>query len=522
MRISTNLPDRPYQGMGQFGEIHRRDGPFVIPRSRILNGPVTATDLATWDFALELDRRRGTSLSRQIARALSADIQRGRLRPGDRLPGSRTLAATLRVHRQTVVAALDDLVAEGWLVSQEASGTFVAGGLPEAPFDRRRHAERSRRAVSVKFALELQAAPAPELPRTGAARSLLMSGARPDVRLVPADLIGRAYRRAVRAGGRELLSYNDPAGLPRLRHGLAGMLSATRGLAVDAASILVTRGSQMALALVARALIRPGDAIAVEHPGYRPAWEAFKLAGAEVLSVAVDEQGLNVHALARLVSRRPIRAVYVTPHHQFPTTVTLSAPRRLALLRLAAQERFAVIEDDYDHEFHYIGQPVLPMASIDRAGIVVYVGTLSKVLAPGLRLGFVAAPADLIEQLIAYRSFADLQGDHVLESAIAQLLEEGLIQRHVRKTRRVYRSRLDTLATALRQHGDLGSNALCPDNGAMGTRGPRPRRSLRRRRRVHARGCVHLRCASRICLLDGRRAGPCRARSRRGGGRRPA
>jgi GntR family transcriptional regulator/MocR family aminotransferase len=414
------------------------------------------TTLATWDFALELDRRRGTSLSRQIARALFADIRRGRLRPGDRLPGSRTLAATLRVHRQTVVAALDDLVAEGWLVSREASGTFVADGLPDAPFDRRRHAERSRPAASSRFALELPRAPAPELPRAGGGRALLMSGARPDVRLVPADLIGRSYRRALRAGGRELLSYNDPAGPPRLRRGLAGMLSATRGLAVDAASIMVTRGSQMALALVARALIRPGDAIAVEHPGYRPAWEAFRLAGAEVLPVDVDEQGLKVHALARLVSRRPIRAVYVTPHHQFPTTVTLSAPRRLELLRLAAQERFAVIEDDYDHEFHYTGRPVLPLASLDRAGIVVYIGTLSKVLAPGLRLGFVAAPADLIERLIAYRSFADLQGDHVLESAIAQLLEEGLIQRHVRKTRRVYRARLDTLATALRQHlGDF-------------------------------------------------------------------
>ena len=142
-------------------------------------GQQRSTTLATWEFALELDRRRGTSLSRQIALALSADIQRGRLRPGERLPGSRTLATTLRVHRQTVVAALDDLVAEGWLVSKEASGTFVAGGLPDAPFDRRRHAEPSRRAVSSKFALELPAAPAPELPRTGAARALLMSGAVP-------------------------------------------------------------------------------------------------------------------------------------------------------------------------------------------------------------------------------------------------------------------------------------------------------------------------------------------------------
>jgi GntR family transcriptional regulator/MocR family aminotransferase len=195
---------------------------------------------------------------------------------------------------------------------------------------------------------------------------------------------------------------------------------------------------------------------ALGHEGYRPAWEAFRLAGAEIVAVPVNDHGLDVHALARLISRRPIRAVYVTPHHQFPTTVTLAGPRRLQLLDLAARARFAVIEDDYDHEFHYTGKPVLPLASHDRAGVVAYVGTLSKVLAPGLRLGFVAAPPDLIEQLVAYRSFVDLQGDHVLESAIADLLEEGLIQRHVRKMRRVYRARLDALAGALRrQLGNL-------------------------------------------------------------------
>jgi GntR family transcriptional regulator/MocR family aminotransferase len=412
--------------------------------------------VASWTLALDLDRTPGRSLAQQIAGALSADIQRGRLRPGDRLPGSRTLAGLLNVHRQTVVTAIDDLVAEGWLVCRKASGTFVADGVPDAPATRRRDSDRSRRPSPSRFALELASAPLAELPRNAGPRALLMSGTRPDVRLFPADLIGRYYRRSVGAFAGQLLSYNDPAGLPRLREQFASMLSVTRGLAIDSASIMVTRGSQMALALLARALIRPGDAVAVEQPGYRPAWEAFRVAGAEVLPVHVDDRGLDVRALGHLIARRRIRAVYVTPHHQFPTTVTLSGPRRLELLDLAARERFAVIEDDYDHEFHYGGKPVLPMASIDRTGVVAYVGTLSKVLAPGVRLGFVAAPSDLIEQLIAYRSFVDLQGDHVLESAIAQMLEDGLIQRHVRKMRRVYRARLDTLAAALRQHlGDF-------------------------------------------------------------------
>ena len=407
------------------------------------------TRMARWEFAFEIDRSHGASFVQQIASALTAEIQRGRLHPGDRLPGSRTLARTLRVHRQTVVSAIDELVAEGWLVSRRASGVFVAS-LPEQPSRKPAQAARIRRRIASQFALSVNASPPPELPRVVPTGTILMSGTRPDVRLVPADLIGRAYRRVLHRFGPALVSYGDPAGLPRLREALAAMLSATRGLAVDPGSVLVTRGSQMALALVARALTRPGDAIAVEHPGYRPAWEAFRIAGAEIVTLRVDEHGVDLQALQRVIARRSIRAVYVTPHHQYPTTVTLTVARRLALLQLAAQERFAIIEDDYDHEFHYSGRPVLPLASADAAGLVIYIGTLSKVLAPGLRLGFIVAPGDLIERLVAYRSFVDLQGDPVLESAVAELFEEGLIQRHVRKMRRIYRARLETLAAALR------------------------------------------------------------------------
>jgi GntR family transcriptional regulator/MocR family aminotransferase len=408
--------------------------------------------VASWEFVFGIDRSRGTPISQQIARALAAEIQRGRLRPGDALPGSRTLARTLKVHRQTVVAAIEELIAEGWLVSKPASGTFVAEGLPEPAPRRLGRPARLRRPAPSRFPIPLASAPNPELPRTVPPRAILMSGTRPDLRLLPADLIGRAYRRVLHTFGPDLLSYTHPAGLPRLRQGLAGMLSATRGMAVDPDCLLVTRGSQMALSLTARALIRPGDAVAVEHPGYRPAWEAFRLAGAELVPIPIDERGVDVRTLERILRRRPIRALYVTPHHQFPTTVTLSGPRRVKLLQLAAQEQFAVIEDDYDHEFHYRGRPVLPMASIDTEGLVVYIGTLSKVLAPGLRLGFVAGSRDFIERLAAYRSFVDLQGDAVMECAIAELLDDGLLQRHVRKTRRIYRSRLETLSVALRRH----------------------------------------------------------------------
>jgi GntR family transcriptional regulator/MocR family aminotransferase len=208
----------------------------------------------------------------------------------------------------------------------------------------------------------------------------------------------------------------------------------------------------MAVSLLARSLLRPGDVVAVEQLGYRSAWESFRLVGARVIGLPVDADGLQVDALERAIGEHDVQAVYVTPHHQFPTTVTMSAGRRLKLLDLARAHRIAIIEDDYDYEFHYDGRPVLPLASEDRYGVVAYVGTFSKVLAPALRIGYVVAPIPLIERIAAHRSHIDTQGDQVMEYAIADLLDEGEIQRHIRRVRREYRVRRDTLVTALGEH----------------------------------------------------------------------
>ncbi|MFL5274459.1 MAG: PLP-dependent aminotransferase family protein, partial [Anaeromyxobacteraceae bacterium] len=214
--------------------------------------------------------------------------------------------------------------------------------------------------------------------------------------------------------------------------------------------------------------LAPGDAVAVEAFGYRPAWDALRLAGARLVPVPVDEQGLHVAALAALHARQRVRAVYLTPHHQYPTTVALSPARRLSLLDLAARERLAILEDDYDNEFHYEGRPRLPLASADRAGVVVYVGTLSKVVAPALRIGFATAPEAVLERMLVHRFHLDRQGDLVLEAALAELLEEGEIQRHVWRTRRAYAARRDALAAALgaRLDGEL-SFAVPPGGIAL-------------------------------------------------------
>ncbi|HUS67644.1 MAG TPA: PLP-dependent aminotransferase family protein [Kofleriaceae bacterium] len=405
--------------------------------------------MTAWTLQLSLRPEEKTPAFLQIVRAVSAAVRAGRLRPGQRLPGSRALAASLGVHRNTVIAALAELEAEGWIEAQQGRGTFVSRAIAEERAARPRTGAGLATRPSYDVPPAVGAAAPARAPRP--AGVLDLSGGVPDLRLVPAAPLWRAYRRVLGRGARELLDYGDPRGLPRLRAALAEMLAATRGLAVGHDDLLITRGSQMGLSLVARALVRPGDAVAVEALGYRPAWDALRAAGARLVPVPVDRHGLDVEQLARASARRRLRAIYVTPHHQYPTTAVMAAARRIHLLDLARTRGFAVIEDDYDNEFHYDGRPVLPLASADPAGSVVYVGTLSKVLAPALRVGYVVAPAPVLDALAALRATTDGQGDSVTEAAVAELLEDGEVARHVRRVRRVYQARRDAMAAALRR-----------------------------------------------------------------------
>jgi GntR family transcriptional regulator/MocR family aminotransferase len=400
-----------------------------------------------WNITVSIDPRKNVSMFTQIAQSITTDIRRGRLRPGDVMPGTRTLARMLGVHRNTAIAAYAELVAEGWITTESGRGTFVSTMLPDP---------RPRRFGAIPGPTD-DCADAFEL---GPVRDVVCcSGDRdhlynltgwPDFRLVPTKALARAWRRSIERRSSQVLSYGDSAGHPRLRAALASMLSATRGLVVDASRVLVTRGTQGALAVITHALLRPGDVVAVENPGYRRAWQTLALTGARLVPIPVDANGLSTDHLALAAEQQRIRAVFVTPHHQFPTTVTLSPARRLRLLDLARQHRFAIIEDDFDHEFHYEGRPILPLASADTSGAVIYVGTLSKTLAPGLRLGYVAAAPRVIEHLTKSRTLLDTQGDHVIESAVAELFEDGEVQRHVRRMQRIYHARRDVMTALLK------------------------------------------------------------------------
>nr|WP_291273031.1 PLP-dependent aminotransferase family protein [Geothrix sp.] len=381
-----------------------------------------------------------------MAHSLMQEIHRGRLHPGDGLPGYRTLGERLGVSRNTVMAAYRELQAEGWVVSTPGEGSVVAPDPPTRLPGQPPSTGTVPEGITMGF--DLASGRLEEAPK-GSPGLLKVASGLPDPRLLPGAELARAYRRALVLNRQQNLELEDPQGHPMLRQSLARMLSESRGIAASPENILVTRGSQMALFLVGQALISAGEAVAVEALGHPGVWEAFARGGARCLPVPVDAEGMRVGALAQLAESERLRAVFVTPLRQYPTLVALSAERRARLMAMAQAHRFAVIENDQDSEFLFEGRPRAPLAAEDRAGVVIHVGTLSKIFSPNLRLGFVHGPAPLVARMRALRQALDRQGDMVLERAFAELLDDGAIHRHLNRMQQTYRIRRDVLCRAL-------------------------------------------------------------------------
>jgi GntR family transcriptional regulator / MocR family aminotransferase len=412
-----------------------------------------------WNLSVALDHGRERPLFLQLASAIAEDIRCGRLKPGEPLPGTRELAESLALNRNTVIAGYEELAAEGLVSTRIGGGTFVASRLvPASPTALELPPQVPTYVLPpLKNCLPPSGTPVPGM--------LMMSIGLPDARLFPAQALARAFRRAIGQRSRALLTYSDPTGHIRLRTQLATMLARMRGLPVTPDNIMVTRSIEQAIDLVARMLISPGDVVAVEAFGYPPAWSLLKLAGARLVPVPLDDDGMDVDALEALVAQQRIRAVFLTPHHQFPTTTVMSRKRRMHLAELAVAHGFAIIEDDYDHEFHYAGKPVLPIAAGAGRGNVIYVGSLSNLLAPGISTAFVTAPPLAFEHLVNLRAASDARGDVAMECAIAELFEDGELLRHVRRMRRIYAARRDALAIALRRHLGSALTFRIPDGG---------------------------------------------------------
>jgi GntR family transcriptional regulator/MocR family aminotransferase len=408
---------------------------------------------------LELDG--DGALHQQTYRALRAAILSGRLRAGERLPATRTLSRELRVSRNTLLQAYEQLADEGYVSARTGAGTFVARSLPDealGPPARKSAGPPPRRAAR-----------APALPLSDHARRMLAGAPRAGVSWaiprkhlpydfrygepaygdLPLDTWCRLLGRRARRASVSRLAYGDPVGAIELRRGLSAYLRRARGVACAPEQILLTHGSQQAIDLALRVLVDPGDRVALEEPHYTGISFALGAQGAEPVPIAVDEHGLRVELLE---AEADVRGVCVTPSHQFPAGGILSLERRLALLAWARREGAFVLEDDYDGEYRYEGRPVPSLQGLDAAGRVLYVGTASKLLFPSLRIGWLVVPEPLLRPFALAKAYADTGGATLEQLVLADFIEGGHLERHVRRSRLRYAARCSALQAAVQRH----------------------------------------------------------------------
>ncbi len=404
---------------------------------------------ATRSLLVALDSGSRLGLQQQIYQGVRRAILDGVLPPGARLPSSRTLARELDVSRTTTLLAFEQLLAEGYLTARRGTGTFVARELPDdlpktrpprpgSSVSRGAPSLRSRAIATAGSTAERLAGP-PRPFRLGV----------PALDLFPVQLWSRLMGRRLRGATLSDLDYCGAGGLRALREAIAHYVSAARGTRCQADQIQVVTSAQAATALVCSLLLEPGDTAWMEEPGYPGARSALLAAGARIVPVPVDEDGLDVRA--GIERARDARLAHVVPSHQFPLGVRMSLPRRLALLGWASAARAWIVEDDYDSEFRHGERAVPCLHGLDADERVIYVGSFSKILFPALRVGFLIAPPELREPMLAVRRALDMSPSTPIQAALAEFMVAGHLERHVRRMRMAYRERLEALASEARR-----------------------------------------------------------------------
>ncbi len=405
---------------------------------------------------IPFDRRAGKPIYLQLYEGYREAITSRQLKPGQRLPSTRTLAADLNVSRIPVLNAFEQLLAEGYLEAKTGVGTFVASSLPEDALTpgRRpvaRHADL-RRAARPRRTPGNDLRPWSPGPWHISLRAFRVGV--PALEHFPFAIWSRLVARHSRKPVAAMMSYSDPMGYAPFRETIAAYLSTARAARCEPEQIMVVNGSQQALQITARVLLDPGSSVWMEEPGYSGAQDAFRMAGASLIPVPVDEDGLDVATGAALCARA--RAVYVTPSHQYPLGMTMSASRRLQLVNWAMRSGAWIIEDDYDSEYRYGSRPVASLQGLDQDSRIIYLGTFSKVMFPALRLGYMVVPKDLLGLFAAAREVLDICPPVLYQLVLTDFINEGHFGRHIRKMRVLYRERRDALVEALQ--GEAGSS----------------------------------------------------------------
>ena len=352
--------------------------------------------LRPWNLQVELVRDSSISIHVQIANIIIEEIQHGRFAEGIALPGTRELAIKLGVNRKTVVQAYEELIAQGWLNAESKRGTFVSSctlavGRAPKPIKKVDFAFKNKTIIEPKIVTN----------KKSESEFINFSDGISDSRLIPLEVFSHAMRHALITTIRtNRQSYIEPKGTLVLRQAILQMLNMSRGLHADVENICIIRGQQMGFFLAGRALVRQNDVIVMESLCDQLVSDAFKSCGANIVSIVQTGEGMDLVALAKLCKTTKIRAVYVSPHYQVPTTISMPMANRQTLLALADEYDFLIIEDDHDFEFNFSKKPIMPIASLDKPNRVIYVGSLSNILAPSFRLGFVVASREIIKNFI--------------------------------------------------------------------------------------------------------------------------
>ncbi len=387
-----------------------------------------------------------------IAEALRNAIKEGQVAPTEALPSARNLAQQLAVNRHTIMAALAELVAQGWVEAKERSGYRVVANLPIQTSRTVFKIEQTQQDFDWKFRIKQ------DVPVTEKVKASLytynFSGGQPDIRKFPFDEFKGYFAQTCQRPKIDDLSYGDSRGEAELITEISTYLRRVRSITDK--KMMICNGSQEALYMISQLLLQPGDKVAVEQLGYPPAWAAFKRTGAELIAIKQDDCGIDPDHLAKVLAEGDVKILYLTPLHQYPTTVSLDISRRMRIYQLAVHYGVAIIEDDYDHEFHYDSQPIAPMAADDPAGLVIYISTFSKIMFGGARIGYVVADNALIEQLSAYKMLMNHKNNVLVQQAVAKWMQQGGFEGHLRRMTRLYQKRRDFMVLELKSYQDKG------------------------------------------------------------------
>jgi GntR family transcriptional regulator/MocR family aminotransferase len=408
-------------------------------------------------FATGIDRKLSIPLQRQLYEQWREAILTGRFRAGERVPSTRELAASLSISRGTVSEAWDQLMSEGYLETAPGSGTFVCRELPDnLVLSRRTNSDKASGEVRVRLS-RYGAGLTEDWRRVSSGRGVIrFSAGTPDREHFPIALWRRLMGQQLRRLAPAAFDYLErSAGDEGLRAEIANYVSRLRAVRCVPEQIIIVGGSQQGLDLSARLLIEPGDEVGFENPGYQGARRVFTAYGARLRPLPIDASGVVVRGLDRKT-----RLVYVTPSHQYPTGVSMSLGRRLELIEWAKHSRAVIVEDDYCSEYRYSGSPLPSLQGTASGATVIYVGTFSKVMFPGLRIGYIISPPSLVPFFKRAKSLADTQSPMLEQAALARFLAEGHMERHIRRMRRLYGLRREALLDSLWKHFGDGAHVM--------------------------------------------------------------